>query len=1002
MLNPSEPVWPELFKAAIFLGLVVVSGIPIARTMFGSRHGLLWIGYAPVLGVGLNLFTANILALISSGVVGSWMGIITALGLSSIIAIKTGFGPTTPSWSRSTCIGLGLTVLLVAAILYIALANRTHLLFTDEPWHLPLAATIARGLFPPVSPFSPDFGAAYHYGSDLLAASMMNISGTSPWTAFFLLSPFLTVILAITATTVGLDFGAPRIVALGGGLVTTFAGPQAPFLTAGLPTMFTEHNNTSRFGDVLLQFGPPPNQALFLGVGPAHLNLPHFALGIAFILLMAAIANAEPTGQRAGVFGLTLGLLPLAETAVFAIGAVGTLAYLGITIWTRRRHQQLTWGIAVVGGLILATLGGGAITDALFRNPGGTGTSLHILPETPSLSFGHISESGLNLLIGPIGLVLGVGIAACWFRSRGLGFLATASGGGLVLRQVLSFEVSGIDTRLFDIPYALAALGTLIGLGLVIAKIKPAGLRIALGVALTALIAVPTTAPRLIGSVNNAIQGIDLGYPTIHNEQIRYANPTRFASALREQWPALMWMRDSLPTEARVLSTNPPLVSLATGLAAPMSGNDLGLFNPLDTPVYMDAITFLAQDDLDTLKPSHLYTTPDLIERLDQTAIAALNDPYQFRLLTEQRSLSGQVLRVYEIQPSAGVTATNAASFRHLAGLASQSPTVTVAGFLSEAQRQSLLLNFGQNQIVFGPPTYIPRTSARFAYTPIDHIRPGLVVLHDAHVPIAFGLDREDAIWRGSGMRAYIVNTDVWSPTWRPVPESQPPPPTIISNCDPATTNVAIRFIGEPGDILTVATQTSPLTGLAQVTHITNSRCADIHFTWSGTEIPPFVQIRANSSRHAIKDSATAGLAFDGGLTEQTAVIHIWYRNPASLRSKAGIELRLYPANVAGILASSGPADSAVWWLGPIDLSAERFTGRLEFDAANLELTGVQPGIQSKQISDGHYVLALTVTELDVSTGDQEFLRVIPLLQVRLREGLISYRPLSGIVAIGN
>ena len=1002
MLNPTEPVWPALVKAAIFLSLVVVSGIPIARTIFSSRHGLLWIGYTPVLGIGLNLLTANMLALISPGVVGSWMGIITALGLSSLIAIKTGFGPTTPSWSRSTYIGLGLSVLLVAAILYLALANRTHLLFTDEPWHLPLAATIARGLFPPVSPFSPDFGAAYHYGSDLLAASMMNISGTAPWTAFFLLSPFLAVIVAITATTVGLDFGAPRLVALGAGLVTTFAGPQAPFLTAGLPTAFTEHSKMSGFGDVLLQFGPPPNQALFLGVGPAHLNLPHFALGIAFILLMAAIANAEPTGQRAGVFGLTLGLLPLAETAVFAIGAVGTLAYLGITIWTRHRHQQLTWSIAVVGGLLLATLGGGAITDALFRNPGGTGTSLRILPEIQPLSFGHISESGFNLLIGPLGLVLGVGMAACWFRSRGLGFLATVSVGGLVLRQVLSFEVSGIDTRLLDIPYALAALGTLIGLGLVIAKIKPVGLRIALGVALTAMIAVPTTAPRLIGSGNNAIQGIDLGYPTIHSDQIRYANPTRFAAALRDQWPALIWMRDSLPTEARVLSTNPPLVSLATGLAAPMSGNNLGLFNPLNTPVYMDAITFLAQDDLDTLKPSHLYTTPDLIERLDQTALAALNDPYQFRLLTEQRSLSGQALRVYEIQPSAGVTTTHPASFRQLAALANQTAAVTVAGFLSQPQRQSLLLNLGPNQRVFGPPTYLPRTSARFAYTPIDHIRPGLVVLHDAHVPIAFGLDREDAIWRGSGMRAYIVNTDVWSPTWRPGPESQPLPPTIISNCDPATTNVAIRFIGEPGDILTVATQPSRLTGLAQVTHIANNRCADIRFAWSGTEISPFVQIRSNSSIYTIKDPATAGLAFDGGLTEQTVVIHIWYRNPASLPSEAGTELRLYPANVAGILASAGPADSAVWWLGPIDLSAERFTDRLEFDAATLELTGVQPGVQSKQISDGHYVLALTVTELDVSTGKQEFLRVIPLLQVRLKDDTVSYHPLSGIVAIGN
>ena len=1002
MLNPIEPVWPALLKAAIFLGLVVVSGLPVARSIFSSRHGLVWIGYAPVLGIGLNLLTANMFALISPGVVGSWLGIIAALGLSSLIAIKIGFWPTNPSWSRSTYALFGVSVVLVAGTLYLALANRTNLLFTDEPWHLPLSATIARGLFPPVSPFSPDFGSAYHYGSDLLAASMMNISGTSPWTSFFLLSPLLAVVLAITATTVGLDFGAPRLVALGTGFVSAFAGPQAPFLTAGLPTAFNRHSNPSGFGDVLLQFGPPTDQALFLGVGPAHLNLPHFALGIGFILLMAAVLNAGRTGQHAGVFGLTLGLLPIAETSVFAIGTVGTLTYLLITIWTRPWRQQLTWGAAVVAGLLLATLGGGAITDALFRNPGGTGTSLRIFPDIQSLSFGYLSESGLNLLIGPLGLVVGVGISAFLFRSHGLGLLATVSVGGLALRQVLSFEVSGIDTRLFDIPYTLAVLGTLIALGLVIAKVKWAALRIGIGVTLTALITVPTTAPRLIGSFDNASQGVDLGYPTMHNDQVRYANPTRFASALRDQWPALTWMRDSLPTEARVLSTNPPLVSLATGLAAPMSGDDLGLFNPLNTPVHIDATTFLSRDDLDALKPTHLYTTPDLIERLDPTALAALNDPRQFRLLAEQLSVGGQALRVYEIQPSAGVTATNAASFRQLAALGRQTPVVTVAGFLSEAQRQSLLLNFGRNQIVFGPPTYIPRTSARFAYTPIDHIRPGLVILHDAHVPTEFGLDREDAIWRGGGMRAYVVNTDAWSPTWRPVPEPRPPPNKITTNCAPAAKNIAIRFIGEPGDILTVGRHASPLTGMAQVTHLSDSRCADIRFAWSGTGISPFVQIRTDRPRYTNEESATAGLAFDGGLTEQTAVIHIWYRNPAYLPSEAGTELRLYPANVAGIITSSGPADSTVWWLGPIDLSAERFTGRLEFDAATLTLTGVKPGVQSKQMNDGNYVLALTVAELAASTGDLEFLRVIPLLKIRLRDGSINYHPLSGIVAIGN
>ena len=143
-------------------------------------------------------------------------------------------------------------------------------------------------------------------------------------------------------------------------------------------------------------------------------------------------------------------------------------------------------------------------------------------------------------------------------RSRGLGFLAATAVGGLVVRQVLDFEVTGVDTRLLGIPYTLAALGAIAALGTLVRRARPVAARAVGGVALVALIAVPTAAPRLVSGADIAAQGVYLGYPVVQDPEVNYANQTSFAASLRDEWRALDWMRHELPTDARVLAENAP------------------------------------------------------------------------------------------------------------------------------------------------------------------------------------------------------------------------------------------------------------------------------------------------------------------------------------------------------------------------------------------------------------------------------------------------------------
>ena len=998
-LNPAEPVWPGLLKAVLVLTLFVVSGVPLAWAVFGKRPGRVWVGYIPIMGVGLNLLTANLFAWAAPGSAGSWLGVTAAILVAAITLLRSGQSLGRPNWPRAAWAGLTFGTVLTAGLLYVALANRTHVLFTDEEWHLPLAATMAQGTFPPISPFSPTFGAAYHYGSDLLAASLMNLAGVAPWTAFFLLTPLLAVVFPITAATAALDFGASRLIAVGVGLVAAFADPT---FIVGLPTAGGDLGLSDGPGELLGRFGVSSDAPLFKQMGPTRLNYPHFALGITLLIVMAVSVHAGRNQRQLAVFGGGLALLPLAETSAFIVGAFGMTLYFAVTVWRMPWRERRACAAAVAVGLLLACLGGGALTDALFRNPGGAGTEVGFYPDTGIFTLGVVSpEGGLNLQLSPLPLTLGLTLAAIGLRSRGLGFLAATAAGGLVARQLLNFDVTGVDSRLLWIPYTLAALGGIASLGTLANRVRPTAAGHVAGGVLFALVVLPTAAPRTVSSLEISVQGIYLGYPVVQHDVVRYANQTRFAASLRDQWRVLDWMRRELPGDARILAMNAPIVSLATGRATPQSDSRLALFNPLLTPRYLDALKFLAQVDLQDLDVTHLYVTPDLLNNLDAEARTALDDPRHFRLLTSQPSSSGASLLVYEIQPGAGQASPSPSSFRRLGALGRQASTLAVGGFLSFPERQTLLLTFAPEQDVVGPDTYMPRTNIRARYTrPGPRDQPGLVILDETYAPVTLGKSLDDAVWHGHGLRAYSVLDGVWSRAWRPERERRPPPSDLAESQSHADAGCELLILGEPGDVMAIGDNEVRLIGTPQAMHIASTSCDTLPVAWDGSDVPPFVQIRSSRADRVSAAPSAAGLAFDGGVSDGVGVFHMWYRNPNSLPVPGGTEMRLYPTGPFGLIKASWPTQSVARWVGMIELSKARFTDRFEFDAASLRLNGATPVGQTGPLVDGNYVLTLNVAEEFDDERGLQVRRVIPVMKVTVLDGRPTYEPLSGIVGV--
>jgi hypothetical protein len=131
-------------------------------------------------GLILFIMLGNLLAHILPVELAFWgaTALILLAGLAS--AWRTSFR----SWfSRSELKGWPVLAVLLAFTLLFTGINRGLAIF-DDYLHLPLISTMATGNIPPHFYFDPSVPMAYHYGLQILAASMVSVGGLFPWSAW--------------------------------------------------------------------------------------------------------------------------------------------------------------------------------------------------------------------------------------------------------------------------------------------------------------------------------------------------------------------------------------------------------------------------------------------------------------------------------------------------------------------------------------------------------------------------------------------------------------------------------------------------------------------------------------------------------------------------------------------------------------------------------------------------------------------------------------------------
>ena len=510
-LDPTVSPWIGIFASTGVCLWMVAIGAPLARAVFGDRPRPVWPFLRPRPGHRRGVAHDQ------------------PVGLRHT---RRAPAPGSASWPRqhsprfvawrdrrirlpSLRTALASLTLLLASIgtYVLAFSSRTQVRPGEESWHYALALRMARGDFPPVTPYGQDVGIGYHYGPDLLAASIVNTAGVPPWTAVAVLTALLVVALVLAAVGFAWDVGAPLPLAVGAGAVL---GLIVQPVHVGLPPyVATSGDAGGLFG---LVAGLAPDRG---GVPFEWVHKPHWALALCIVLLVAAALEAGTGRRQAVLIAAAAGVMALAAAAVLVFASIA-LGAVGVSrLFRLDGRQRLVLASALAIAALLAALGGGPVSDTLFQRGGTTGmVRIAFEPDWQRLAPFDLTGPAL-MRVGIVPLITVSAITAYSQRSWGLAYLTAASGFGLVASVFLQSALPFNDARILFLASATAAFAALAGTSSLDGQAARAGNEtcdhrsVLLGV-------LPTALPRATAGLRLAAEeGFAVGQPVVRARAIR-------------------------------------------------------------------------------------------------------------------------------------------------------------------------------------------------------------------------------------------------------------------------------------------------------------------------------------------------------------------------------------------------------------------------------------------------------------------------------------------------
>jgi hypothetical protein len=631
-----------LLGSLLVVLLASLATLPLAAHL--SRHRGLGraLALTPALGVLLLTAIAAVLYYLLPPANAAWIATLLTVALGVVFWSRQ-IGQITALHRNRLQLATGIVV--AAALLISLVANRLAAPFPDESLHLGLSATIAAGNHPVVLPGAPDLALARPYAVDLHVALLAAVTGLPVGVAagfqhaWLALASLLVVFALVRHTTesvttaviaAGLAAYAPGTLALGWSAL----GPDGAAFPSGFTALIDWFAEDGFRGPDLLS-------------GPADLANPGRLLGLALaaLLLQGWIVRLQAGRGGALVLGIGAGLLALVDSGLFFPTLLALVVLLAVEVaraGVDRRAAAARAAITLLAALLLATLLGGAITDALLRGAPGD----IIVPEP------HLQAALLDPRVPATALQVGhpaLGLSLAWLhlfilalglrflrRDRAMSALLVAGVAGVALAHLFVFNPGSDATGAVAYSGFFTVLAVVIGAHAGLRRL-PRRPSIAAAVVLILFVAVPTALPRLLPAIRNTTAGIDWRPP-----------PPAAAQ------PAYDWIVANLPRESRILSPTPAQLTIATGRYGVFAGG-WRRGDPYPSPDFIDRWSNLDGAALRSLGVTHLHVPTLDLARLPTATRDTLTDPARFELVfiafDGRDPANGQ--RVYRIHEAA-------------------------------------------------------------------------------------------------------------------------------------------------------------------------------------------------------------------------------------------------------------------------------------------------------------------------------------------------------------
>ncbi len=373
------------------------SGSPLGFVPWLVVMALWWLGGWGLLGAGFEWKAPRERAVAAWGVgllaylwgvnvLGRVLPPVWAFALAAVLVALTGMAVERRPWRMARTFAAGVAAgwrlwLVFGVVFLVFLEIEFGILLFDEHKNLSLISTLAAGFIPAINFYDPSAYMPYHYGFQLLGASMVRLGDMFPWVAFDVSKALVWAYALVLLWLVGAMTVRGRVARTFFVAAAVLAGGTRylllpPPLLAHLDGVVTLWGATAYFGNTLTEVlaalwqvsgGPPlPWPIAFLSGLRNPMVMGHAGPGTLSIAVLLLLWLLWPKMRSwHGVFVLTvmLSMWALVWETSYGLVMVGTVIMTAWAAWRRRLTAPARWWLgASVASAPVVLLQGGTLT----------------------------------------------------------------------------------------------------------------------------------------------------------------------------------------------------------------------------------------------------------------------------------------------------------------------------------------------------------------------------------------------------------------------------------------------------------------------------------------------------------------------------------------------------------------------------------------------------------------------------------------------------------------